>query len=140
MIIFKWSTFISVLPAKYFELPLLLHLTLLVFHTLYVACIKNCANCHSIRWIGFYLIVWIILNINVVISTYHVGTSLMANNEFGEAGKKQRSSAIFFSKWWLCNSLIFCVNFKNCNFTSNHWWKFRKHVEIEVLNLEYFFS
>ena len=39
-------------------------------------------------------IIWIILNINVVGSNYHVGTSLMANNEFGEAGKKQRSSAI----------------------------------------------
>jgi hypothetical protein len=27
--------------------------------------------------------------------TYHVGTSLMVNNECGDAGKKQRSSAIF---------------------------------------------
>ena len=38
--------------------------------------------------------VWIISNVNVVGSTHHVGTSLMANNEFGEAGKKQRSSAM----------------------------------------------
>ena len=31
----------------------------------------------------------------ILLFTYHLGTSLMVNNECGDAGKKQRSSTIF---------------------------------------------